>query len=277
MYDAGHQLKIDIFNVPYRHCRRYQEKIIDYYPDGRPLFEWERLRQNFILRNDQAITSVCQGCPLNIYNVVEGCQGDLYGLNAFIQAAGRVLPDSKFLKLSFEKATLEAEETLAILKELEVLGEKLKELRWPVAQLFYDSVPAMTNSHDGTAKFVFFEWEGAEDINFKKGNESYFIGISQHGIVLKDIQGTSLPEEFKRLVKTGPAVYGETLEGNSINLPAINGLTPQWDELNPDADSELAHTYLMASIIFKDVLEALLIFCRTAANNKTGIIINSLS
>lgn len=276
MYDTGHQLKIAIFNVPYRHCRKYQERIVDYYADGRPLFEWERLRQNFILRNDQAIASICHGCPLNIYHVVEGCQGDLYGLNSFIQAVGRILPESKFLKLPFDKVTMEAEETLAILKELEVLEKKLKDLRWPVAQLFYDGVPAMTNSHDGTARFVFFEWEGAEDINFKKGNESYFIGISQQGIVLKDIQGNSIPDEFRRLVKVGPSVHGETLEGNSINLPAINGLAPQWDELNPYADSELVHTYLMASIIFKDVIDALLIFCRTAVNNKTGIIINSL-
>ena len=47
-----YQIQIDTFSVPHRHCRAYQERIIDFYDTGKPRFAWEKIRQEFILQQD---------------------------------------------------------------------------------------------------------------------------------------------------------------------------------------------------------------------------------
>jgi len=48
-----HRLKIDISRVSYRICRPYQEKIDDFYESGKIRFQWDMIRQAYLLSGEQ--------------------------------------------------------------------------------------------------------------------------------------------------------------------------------------------------------------------------------
>ncbi len=91
-YSNSWELSIDIFGVQGRPCAEAQERIVDYYSDGRPLFQWEAMRQALAFRGQEDILDYCEPCPLSIFGGLEGCKGhvnnvDIHGQTCIYYAA----------------------------------------------------------------------------------------------------------------------------------------------------------------------------------------------
>lgn len=266
-----HEIKIDIFRVSHRSCRPYQERIVDFYEDGRPRFEWEKIRHKHILAGDPAIAEICTPCPLNIYQDVEGCTGRVDGLNIFIRVLSAFKPDSAFLGLSLAEDLLDLDTIKKLLVEVEEICDLLQSLKWPVAQVLWEGQPVTYQHIDGTPRELFYEWEGVEEETFPYGNEGYYWGRSQEGIVVKEIFGERVPYIFLRLWKDGRGVYGETLDHQVLPFVPVSGALPAWGDIDPSRNSELVASELPASIVFRDVLDSFMTFGKVAVRNVTGI------
>ena len=92
-----HDLKLDIFRVSYRACRPYQEKIDDFYDNGKIRFQWDMIRQAYIMAGDQTLPAICEQCPLNIKQTCEGCHTEIEGLPAFLNILVKYMPESVLL------------------------------------------------------------------------------------------------------------------------------------------------------------------------------------
>src|ERR1039457_3064611 len=99
-------LEIDIFGYQHRPCRQPQETIYDYHMDGRPLFQWERLRQRWAFQEDPQIFDYCESCPLNILGTLEGCQGGVENLDIFFRALNELTPESHWCKVPRDGTTI---------------------------------------------------------------------------------------------------------------------------------------------------------------------------
>ena len=43
-----HKIRLDVYRVSYRACRPYQEKIDDFYDNGKIRFQWDMIRQAYL-------------------------------------------------------------------------------------------------------------------------------------------------------------------------------------------------------------------------------------
>jgi hypothetical protein len=272
-----HRIKLDIFKVGYRSCRPYQEKIDDFYEDGRIRFQWDMIKQAYMLGQEATLPAVCGECPINIFYQAEGCIGDIEGLNVFLRVFTRFKPDAEILKYTFIDDVLDVDATRHLMTDLADFEKFIEKLKWPVAQVFFKNIPVYYTHADGSLRTIFYEWEGEEDDNYSQGTEGYFWGRSQEGIVVKDSFGNRTPLIFKKLYKMGFGVYGESVEGKNHVFTPIMGQFPSWDDTEPRRESELVATEMPADVVFKDIMDMLTLFATEALKNNTGIQITSMT
>ena len=146
MLDTPHtqrwDLSLEIFNYTFRPCRYAQETIYEYHMDGRPQFEWEHLRQLWILEGNPKIIDYCADCPVNIMGEVEGCKCQVDNLDIFFRALNELVPDSLWTRFPRDGTPVASHQTAALLADLLGLRQKLNELTWPVAIPTHSSLTA---------------------------------------------------------------------------------------------------------------------------------------
>jgi hypothetical protein len=266
-----HRIKIDIFKVSYRLCRPYQEKIDDFYEDGGIRFQWDMIRQAYLLGNDSTLAAICGDCPLNLTYQPEGCLTEVQGINIFLKVLLKLKPEAELLKYSLFDDILDVDATRQLLSDVEEAQALLQKIKWPIAQVFCQGAPLGERDQHGTILPIFYEWDGEEEDNFSFGSEGYFWGRTQEGIVVKDNFGNRIDMVFKRLFKEGFGVYGESQEGKLHTFIPVMGHFPSWDDPGARKGSELIATEIPAEVVFKDLLEALAVFCQEALRNNTGL------
>lgn len=266
------QVEINISQVPNRMCRFYQEQIYEYSATGKARFEWDRVKQDHILRGDPTIEQICGPCPLNILLDVEGCRGELYEFEIFIRAITLVKPESMLLQKSLLNASFDMEETKELIEELQNLQEQGQMITWPVAQVFYpNGSPAVSENSFKFGNMLFYEWSGDDEDVFFTTNRGYHIGLSREGIILKKNYGENLPEPFLNLSRKGFRVVGQTVSGKVVPIPINRTKLPEWFLEAPDEDSELKFTELPISQVFQDIFNMIIVYGETALQHYTGI------
>jgi hypothetical protein len=270
-----YEIELDVFPIPTRFCRFYQERIYDYYDDGRPRFEWEYMKQNYSLKVDQAIEKVCDSCHLNLLLGVEGCKGELYEFESFVKMISNVKPDSPLVTKGVLDSIYNEEETKQLVSDMENLQESGKDITWPVAQIFIGDKPAI---FEGSTKFnqmVYFEWNGDDDLTYFHANAGYMIAVSNRGIMLRKVLGDPVPDEFVSLARRGMRVIGNTTMGKIISIPINRAVLPDWWPENPGVDCELKFASMPISDLYWDIFNMIIIFGKTALKYKTGMCIFS--
>lgn len=271
MKKIPYQIEIDIYQVPIRFCRYYQETIYDYNDSGLARFEWDRIRQDYLLGKDYSIEEICNGCPLNLLLGVEGCRGDLFDFDIFIRMLQNVKPDSILLTRELTDSTFNIEETRQLIKEMDSLQEYGNNISWPVAQVFLDGKPVTSPDSLKFDNLVYHEWTGDEDQIYFTHNQGYYVGVTNQGILLKKNFGESFPEPFTTLTRKGMRAIGQTISGKTKPIPINRAVLPEWWPDNPTANSELRFTNLPVSNLFWDIFNMLIAFSETAVKNVTGI------
>jgi len=272
MKKIPYKVEINISQVPNRFCRYYQEQIYEYSANGRARFEWDRIRQEYILNNNPAILEICDPCPLNILLDVEGCKGELFEFGTFLRALSIIKSDSLLLQKSTLNCEFSNEETAELIQEMEFLQEHGQMAGWPVAQVFYSNgSPTVSENSIRFNNLVFYEWSGEEDDIFFISNKGYHIGMTGEGIILKKNYGETLPDPFLSLARKGFRVVGQTLSGKTIPIPRNRTKLPEWFPGDPEADTELRFTTLPISDVFRDVFNMLIVYGQMALQHYTGI------
>ncbi|MCD4785971.1 MAG: hypothetical protein K8T10_19295 [Candidatus Eremiobacteraeota bacterium] len=272
MEEIPYQVEIITSQVPNRLCRFYQEQIYEYYQDGRARYEWDRIRQDYILYGDTSIGQICASCPLNILLGVEGCKGDLFEFEVFLKAATTIWPGSLLMQKNALNASFSFEETQELLKEIESMQEQGKNINWPVAQVFSKvGVPLTSVNSFKYNNLVFYEWSGDENRIFFTTNRGYHIGLSSEGIILKKNYGETLPDQFLKVTRKGFRVVGQAVSGKIIPVPLNRTKLPEWFPDAPDEDTELRFTELPVSGVFRDIFNMIIVYGQTALDHFTGI------
>jgi hypothetical protein len=266
-----HRIKLDVFQVSYRHCRPYMEKIDDFYESGAPRFQWDMIRQAYMLRNDSTLPAICGDCPLNLTYQPEGCQSEVLGINIFLKVLTKFKAEAELLKYNLYDDILDVDSTRRLLADIEEADQLLQKLKWPIAQVYFKGAPVGEKGPDGALHPIYYEWDGEEEDNYSQGSEGYFWGRTQEGIVVKDSFGNRIDMVFKRLFKEGFGIYGESLEGKLHTFIPVMGHFPSWDDIGPRRNSELIATEIQAEIVFKDLLNIMTVFCQEALRNNTGL------
>lgn len=270
-----HQLEIDIFSIPYRPCRPYQERIADYYNSGRPRFEWEKIRQKNLMEGDQTIVRVCGSCNLNILGEPEGCRIQVENLNIFLGAVSALIPQTMLTRYTFQDDLISPEETRYVHQEFKTLSEALANETWPIAQIFDDDEPR--RSKPGSIRpYETFEWAGNEDDTIIFSNAGYTVAIGRTGIVVRESLGEPLPESFVRLWKQSASVFGETVGGRRVPFLPIKECLPAWDDSRQFVPSELRYLDLSLLEVFGDVVDSFIGFSSVAMSHNAGLKVSAL-
>lgn len=269
MLRSRHLLEIDIFQVAYRPCRPYQEQIADFYNSGRPRFEWEKMRQKFLMEGNSAIVDVCASCGLNILAEMEGCRIRLDGLTTFVGIVAGLEPNTRLIHYSFSDDVLSRDETRTLHDEMERLSQSLSEVIWPVAQMYENGEPLP--DPDGTHATLFYEFEGGDQMTVIHTNRGFNVGLSRDGLMVVDRNGQTMPERFSRMWKENASVYGETIGGRQMPFLPVDNELPAWDDSHAFAHSEIRVLELPLLEVFADVVESLTVFSSVAVTNNTGL------
>ncbi|MCE1249093.1 MAG: hypothetical protein LWY06_20860 [Firmicutes bacterium] len=266
------EIEINISQVPNRLCRFYQERIYDYHADGRVQYEWDRIRQSWILHHDPTIEQICGPCPLNLLQEPEGCKGELFDFEVFLNALSMVKNDSLLLQKNTLNCAFTDQETAELIQELENLHEHGRMINWPVAQVYHpDGSPVISENSFKSGNNVFFEWTGEDEENYFTSNRGYHIGICKEGIVLKKNFGETLPDTFLSLAKKGFRVVGQTITGKTVPVPLNQTKLPEWFPDDPEGDSELRFTELPISDVFRDIFDMIIAYGQTALSYYVGV------
>lgn len=269
-----HRLELDIFNVPFRPCRGPQEQIYEFYHDGKPRFEWDRLRQNWIFVQNEAILEYCEPCPMNIFQDVEGCKGNVEYLEPFLRAVAEVAPDSPLNELPLDGTPVTVEENRAIRADLEAVEKALRARMWPVAQVQRPDGPLREYFPDGGNRLLFFPWTGEGPPSLISVNEGYQIFLSQHGLIVKATYEDPVPTTFRKLIRQGRGVSGESTSGDVIGFQMSLARLPSWDPQDKDAEGSLEMTAYPADEVFREQLDLIEVFTGLAVQAETGILVS---
>jgi hypothetical protein len=271
-----HRLEIDIFNVPFRPCRMPQEQIYEFYHDGKPRFEWDRLRQNWIFVQDPTILTFCEPCPLNVFNEVEGCKGQVEYLEPFLRAVAEVAPDSPLNELPLDGTPITQEENRAVRQDLENVEKALQGRLWPVAQVRRPEGPLKEYFPDGGERLLYYPWTGEGPPSLITVNEGYQIFLSQHGLIVKATYEDPVPTTFRKLMREGRRVSGESVSGDVIGFQMSLARLPAWDPQDPNTDGTLEMTAYPANEVFREQLDLLDVFTGLAVQAETGILVTTV-
>jgi hypothetical protein len=270
-----YEIEINIANVPNRNCRYYQEQVYEYQDTGRARFEWDKLRQDYILGKDYMIEHICNPCALNILLDVEGCRGNLFEFDVFARMLPNIKPDSILLSKNILNSTFSIEETKRLVEEMEYLQDNSWKITWPVAQVFIDHEPVVFEDSVKYNNYVYYEWAGDDEQSFFATNKGYHVGVARDGIILKKNYGETLPDVFISLVKKGMRTIGKNKKGALIPVAMHQANFPEWWSDNPGQETELRFTSLPISGVFQDIFNMIIIFGKSALSESTGVSIFS--
>lgn len=290
MLDTPHtqrwELALEIFNYTFRPCRYAQETIYDYHMDGRPQFEWEFLRQLWILEGDPRIIDFCADCPVNIMGEVEGCKCQVDNLDIFFRALNELVPDSLWARFPRDGTPAPSHQIAALLADLFGLKAKLAELTWPVAlpkengrpyfeprdESEAEPDPANPTVAEGALQFYAWNGEGPPGLIFL--NEGYSLYLSRHGIMVKPAGQDPIPYVFRRLWREDMGVFGEDSRGEQIGFDVLSGRYPNWGASN-ESGTELHFESMPANQVFAELLDLLEVYCSIAEEFELGLLIKA--
>lgn len=271
MKKIPYEVEIDIFPVPVRHCRYFQEHIFDYKDDGTAFYEWENIRQNYLLEIDDKMLDICGACPLNLLVDVEGCKGELFDFEIFLKVLPNVKPDSILLSRDLLNGEFTLEETRLLVAEMEKLQEYSGNISWPVAQVFDEGSPVKDENSVKHEGLVYFMWSGEEQQAFFSSNQGYHLGLTNQGIIIRKNGGEALEEPFASLNRKGMRVTGQTVSGKTVPIPINRASLPEWWPGREGENSELRFTSLPVSHLFADIFNMLIVFGNTSIKFVTGM------
>ena len=263
-----HDVEIDLFGFVYRPCRLYQERIADYYLNGKPRFEWEKLRQRRLVSGDGTQLRVCTPCPLNVLAEAEGCKVRIEALSSFLAVVSTLRPGSLLSRYSFTDDLLSLDDTALLLEECQVLARVLEHATWPVAQLYDGQEPR--RSKTGMRELVFIEWDGSEE-TFIYSNPGYSLALTREGILVRESSGEVMPERFARLWQESASVWGETIGGRTLPFIPTSDQVPAWDGKGMFSRSQIRFLEMPVLQIYADVVDTLSVFSQTAVDHQVGL------
>lgn len=271
-----HRLKLDIYKVSYRICRPYQEKIDDFYESGKIRFQWDMIRQAYLLSNEQTLPAICSQCPLNIKGRPEGCQMELEELNTFVNVLGQLMPEATILNFNLYDDVLDMETVRLIYNDFLEADQTLAAKQWPVARVCNQGQQVLIYDEDGNETELFYPWDGSEEESYPQGNEAYFWGRNPDGILVKDSFGNRAPFPFAKLYREGYGVYGMSYEGQLHTFIPVMSRFPSWNDQYGNGGQELIAGEMPASHVFKRILDSFILFCEEGMKNNTGIVVEQL-
>ena len=270
------EISLEIFSFLFRPCRQPQETIWDYHLDGRPQFEWERLRTMYMLEGNPKIWSYCENCPLNIFGEVEGCRGTVENLDIFFRALNELTPENPWSRVSTEGKPIPPGEMEEMRIYLQTLREALSKQTWPVAIPRLSGKPYYEDPEAGGGRYQYYAWNGEGPPSVLHYNEGYTVYMSRHGLLVKPSGEDPVPHAFSRLYRDGRGVYGLSRQGETVGFQMAFARYPQWGfELAPGAELSLEN--MAADQVFVDILDILEVFCAVACEYEIGLLFQASS
>ncbi|MCL5037526.1 MAG: hypothetical protein M1269_10510 [Chloroflexi bacterium] len=267
--DRRFKISVDVFRIPHRRCRIFQEQISDFYQDGRPRFQWEVIRQNWMLSRNNTILEICGDCRLNLTETVEGCSTTIDYLDSYLAAVAVARPDSILLSL-LQNNVYEYDALEVFVKELKSVTDDLENITWYGAQLFAFALPVP----DENGKPLIYPWDGDPHGYYFFSNAAYSTGVSTEGILLRELRGGQ-PSVFTSLLRHGPQILGMDRQGSMHNLVPDGGIMPAWESPSHEI-SELRHVKMSALEIFRHIHETLILFAGTASKEQTAFMVEEV-
>lgn len=271
-----HKIKLDVYRVSYRACRPYQEKIDDFYDNGKIRFQWDMIRQAYLMAGEQTLPAICAQCPLNLRLDCEGCQIEIDGLSAFLNLTVKYMPESVLLNYRLQYDFLDIDIVRQLYKEMLEFEKMLADIKWPVARVLNGDSPVMIPDGTGGGNPLYYPWEGEEEETFPFGSDSYYWGMNKDGIVVKDSFGNKAPYSFKKLYKQGFGVYGISDTGKMHTFVPVLGKFPSWSDPSGFTGSELVADEEKASLVFAKQLNTIIVFAEEAMKNNTGLLFEQI-
>lgn len=274
------ELSLEIFSYSFRPCRQAQETIYEYMQDGRPQFEWEYLRQQWILQQDPQILDYCSECPINIMGEMEGCKCQVENLDIFFRALNELAPDSLWTRVPRNGVPTAIHEVAPLLADLLGMRDRFATLTWPSAVPKFEGTPYRDEVEDEDGYFQptgppqFYAWNGEGPPGLLYLNEGYTVYLSRHGLMVKPTGQEPVPYVFRRLWREDLGVFGEDGQGEQIGFDVLMGRYPTWG-FSSDSGTELVFEPLPASEVFAEIFDLLEVFCSVALECETGILIKA--
>ncbi|MGE0493970.1 MAG: hypothetical protein AB7S38_32475 [Vulcanimicrobiota bacterium] len=271
----AHEIAVDIFGVGSRPCRVSQEKIVDYYTDGRPLFEWEEMRQRFILGSQTKILNYCEPCFLSVFGGLEGCKGEIDNLDILFRAMAEQAPHSPWNEVPQDGTPIFPDQLREMAVQLELLRVTLHQSEWPIAQPRYDGQSVREQLPDGPGRRQFYIWDGEGPPSIIAHNDGYQIYFSKHGLLVKPTYSDPIPHTFVKIWREHRGTFGLSSSGETIGFPISRGRYPMWGFENVPG-AELVVEVIPSDEAFADVIDILDVFVSLANQFDTGITIRAL-
>lgn len=273
-YSNSWELSIDIFGVQGRPCAEAQEQIVDYYSDGRPLFQWESMRQALAFRGQEDILDYCEPCPLSIFGGLEGCKGPVNNLDILFRALNELVPESPWNEVPIDATPIYADQLRDLSQALPWTRSKLHEKNWPIAQPRLHGVPYSQGDYIQGERPQFFGWDALGPPALLEFNDGYQVYLSKHGLLIKAAHGAPIPHTFSKLWREGRGFFGLSSQGETIGFPVTRGHYPSWG-LPGDIGVELVMESIPADEAFVEEFELLEVFVELANQLDTGLLIRS--
>lgn len=275
-YSKSWEIAIDIFGVDGRACREPQELIVDYYTDGRPLFQWEAMRQDLVFQGNTTIMGYCEPCPLSVFGGLEGCRGPINNLDVLFRALNELVPDSPWNEIPTDGSPIYPDQLKDLALSLRWTRQQLNKQSWPIAQprMFGVSYAEGDFDPDLDARPQFFGWDGHGPPALLDFNDGYQVFLSRHGLLVKASHGTPIPHTFSKMWREEQGFFGLSSSGETVGFPVTRGSYPSWGLLN-DVGAELVMESVPADEAFVEELELLEVFVDVANQLDTGILIRS--
>ncbi len=270
------ELAVDIFAVNARPCRLAQEKIVDYYSDGRPLFQWEEMRQLFVLKGNNDILRYCDPCFLSVFGGLEGCKGAVEHLDVLFRCLAEQAPESPWNEVPQDGTPIFPDKLRELAMQLELLREALHQHEWPIAQPRYHGDPVrevMADGHLGRRQF--FIWDGQGPPSILAHNDGYQVYFSKHGLLVKPTYSDPIPHTFVKVWREERGSFGLSSSGETIGFPISRGRFPVWGFENVPG-AELVVEVIPTDEAFADTLDILEVFVGMANQFDTGLTLKPL-
>lgn len=274
------ELSLEIFNFSFRPCRQPQETIYDYMLDGRPQFEWEYLRQRWILQQDPEVLDYCAECPINIMDEMEGCKCQVENMDIFFRALNELAPESYWTRVPRNGVPTAIHEVATLLADLQEVRKGYADLTWPCAVPKFQGEPYRLEEEDEEGNLVpvgpfqFYAWNGEGPPGLLYLNEGYTVYLSRHGLMVKPTGQEPVPYLFQRIWREDLGVFGEDGNGEQIGFDVLMGRYPTWG-FGQESGTELVFETRPADQVFAEIFDLLEVFCSVAHESETGILLKA--
>jgi hypothetical protein len=264
-----YELSLDIFRYPLRNCRMHQEKIADFYETGKPRFEWEKIRQSYIIARDPTLIQVCSSCPLNVAGEPEGCHSRLFDFDTLLPILQQLKPESLILSYDYRKAVLDKNAAIAWADELKELTLILNEHHWSAAAVQERALEPIMDTDMADQYQAIYPWDGSSDESWFAERDYILLGIAQDSVRYKDSRDDAPAFRFTRLWNDNGDIYGETGDAQVLQLASSPEGQPVFEDY-PDG-IEIKLVKLPVGKLFHDILTRLEAFLETAVKCRIGI------